>query len=159
MYLNVVYIITFAAWISSGSASFTTQEPVYVQSNHDLGPCDEENYGRRELIKDSDGNETLLICSHDNGVYSWKEDAMETEIDDTDHVMEDVMLKREAATEFFQRDRRGSLDHECYIECCSWEEVCENYGNDRREALKYWNKFRTWKKKNKNKCKTRTWTW
>ena len=58
---------------------FTTQEPVDVQSNHDLGPCDEENYGRRELNKGSDGNETALICSKDNGVYSWKEDAMETE--------------------------------------------------------------------------------
>jgi hypothetical protein len=58
---------------------FTIQEPVDVQSNHDLGPCDEENYGQRELIKESDGNETALICSHDNGVYSWKKDAMETE--------------------------------------------------------------------------------
>ena len=40
--------------------------------------------------------------------------------------MEDVMLKREEATEFFQRDRR-SLHHECYVECCTWEEVREYY--------------------------------
>ncbi|CAB3999071.1 Hypothetical predicted protein [Paramuricea clavata] len=157
MYLNTAYIrLTFVAWISS--APFTTQEPVDVQSNHDLGPCDEENYGRRELIKDSDGNETFLICSHDNSVHSWKEDAMETEIDDTDHVMEDIMLKREAATEFLQSDGR-SLYHECYVECCTWEEVREYYGRGRENAEEYWEKFRMWKKKNKNKCKTRPWTW
>ena len=40
--------------------------------------------------------------------------------------VENVVLKREAAAEFFQRDRRG-LHHECYHECCSWEEVREVY--------------------------------
>jgi hypothetical protein len=49
--------------------------------------------------------------------------------------MEDVMLKREAATEFFQRDRRN-LRHECYTECCEWEEVRENFGNDRKRAVR-----------------------
>ena len=39
------------------------------------------------------------------------------------------MLKREAATEFFQRDRRD-LNHECYGECCNWEEVREHYEHD-----------------------------
>ncbi|CAB4026983.1 Hypothetical predicted protein [Paramuricea clavata] len=132
MYLNV-FIVTFVAWISFSSAQFTTQEPVDVESNHhDLGPCNEENFGQRKLIKDSDGNETALICSHDNGVYSWKlENAMETEIDDTHDVMEDIILKREAATEFYQRqrDRRSlkALHHECYSECCTWEEVREYF--------------------------------
>ena len=44
-----------------------------------------------------------------------------------DGVMEDVMLKRKAATEFFQRVRRTNLDLECYVECCVWEEVRERY--------------------------------
>jgi hypothetical protein len=43
--------------------------------------------------------------------------------------MEDVMLKREAATEFLKRKRRG-LNHECYAECCDWEEVIEHYEHD-----------------------------
>ena len=56
-------------------------------------------------------------------------------VDDTDHVMKDVMLKREAATEFFQRDRRD-LNHECYAECCSWEEVREHYEHDIPAAVR-----------------------
>ena len=55
--------------------------------------------------------------------------------------MEDVMLKREAATEFLQRDRR-SLYHECYIECCTWEEVREYYENDRKTAVRLTSAFR-----------------
>ncbi|CAB4039580.1 Hypothetical predicted protein, partial [Paramuricea clavata] len=121
MYLHV-FIITFAAWIS-----FSFAEP--VESNHGLGPCNEENYGRRELIKGSDGKETVLICFKEGGFYSWKKGATETELDETGGVMEDVMLKREAATEFFQRDRRD-LNHECYSECCNWEEVREHYEHD-----------------------------
>ena len=39
------------------------------------------------------------------------------------------MLKREAATEFLKRHRRG-LNHECYGECCDWEEVREHYEHD-----------------------------
>ena len=49
--------------------------------------------------------------------------------------MDDIMLKREAATEFFERDRRG-LYHECYRECCSWEEVREYYKYDRKAAVR-----------------------
>ena len=52
-------------------------------------------------------------------------------VDDTndgvmENVMNDVMLKREEATTFYERDRR-SIDHECYEECCKWEEVRESF--------------------------------
>ena len=48
--------------------------------------------------------------------------------------MEDVMMKRKEATEFFQRDRRD-LNHECYSECCTWEEVREHYEHDIAAAV------------------------
>ena len=48
--------------------------------------------------------------------------------------MDDIMLKREAATEFFERDRRD-LYEECYRECCSWVEV-RKYYKDNREAVR-----------------------
>lgn len=42
-------------------------------ANYDHGPCNDENYGDKELIKDNDGNEILVICSQDNstGVFKW----------------------------------------------------------------------------------------
>lgn len=49
--------------------------------------------------------------------------------------MGDVMLKREAATKFFERDRRD-LNHECYSECCNWEEVREHYEHDLAAAVR-----------------------
>ena len=49
--------------------------------------------------------------------------------------MDDVMLKREAATKFFERDRRD-LNHECYSECCNWEEVREHYEHDTDAAVR-----------------------
>lgn len=45
------------------------------------------------------------------------------------------MLKREEASEFFERDRRG-LNHECYSECCTWEEVREHYEHDIAAAVR-----------------------
>ena len=49
--------------------------------------------------------------------------------------MDDVMLKREAATKFFERDQRD-LNHECYSECCNWEEVREHYEHDIDAAVR-----------------------
>jgi hypothetical protein len=59
-----------------------------------------------------------------------------------DDVMEDVMLKREAATEFLQPRDRRSLYEECYKECCSWEEVREHYEKDRTTAVRLTSAFR-----------------
>ena len=56
-------------------------------------------------------------------------------VDDTDDVMDDVMLKREAAAKFFERDQRD-LNHECYSECCNWEEVREHYEHDIDAAVR-----------------------
>ena len=56
------------------------------------------------------------------------------ETSDTDDVMDDIMLKREKATNFLQRDRRD-LNHECYSECCNWEEVREHYEHDIAAAV------------------------
>ena len=58
--------------------------------------------------------------------------------------MDDVMLKREAATKFFERDRRD-LNHECYSECCNWEEVREHYEHDLLAAVRtYFVLFVSW---------------
>jgi hypothetical protein len=55
--------------------------------------------------------------------------------DEKDGVMEDIMLKHENAKEFFLRDRRD-LNHECYAECCNWEEVREHYEHDLVAAVR-----------------------
>ena len=47
-----------------------------------------------------------------------------------------VMVKREEAKNFFQRDRRD-LNHECYTECCRFEEVREHYEFDVTRAVRY----------------------
>lgn len=47
----------------------------------------------------------------------------------------DVMVKREEAKDFLQRDRRD-LNHECYAECCRWEEVREHYEFDIPAAVR-----------------------
>ena len=59
---------------------------------------------------------------------------MDNDYLDNDDV-EDVVLRREAAAEFFQRARRG-LNHECYAECCNWEEVREHYEHDIPAAVR-----------------------
>ena len=46
-----------------------------------------------------------------------------------------VIAKREEAKNFFQRDRRG-LYHECYAECCNFEEVREHYEFDIESAVR-----------------------
>ena len=46
-----------------------------------------------------------------------------------------IIAKREEAKNFFQRDRRG-LYHECYAECCTWEEVREHYEFDIERAVR-----------------------
>ncbi|CAB4026984.1 ---NA---, partial [Paramuricea clavata] len=56
---------------------------------------------------------------------------------------------------FLQRYRRD-LNHECYSECCNWEEVREHYEHDIPAAKKYRRKFLKWK--NKNGC-TSSWSW
>ena len=57
-------------------------------------------------------------------------------VDDVTHsIMDDVMLKREAATEFYDREPRN-LYHECYAECCRWEEVRESYKHNIAEGVR-----------------------
>lgn len=46
-----------------------------------------------------------------------------------------VFAKREEAKNFFQRDRR-TLHHECYVECCTFEEVREHYEFDIERAVR-----------------------
>ncbi|CAB3998486.1 coagulation factor VIII-like [Paramuricea clavata] len=92
---------------------------------------------------------SLAFGSSQSDEFVAQEPAMDVESDhdldavnDTDDVMEDVMLKRKAAMDFFQRDRRG-LHHECYDECCSWEEVREHYEHDIPAAIKYWRTYQS----------------
>ena len=56
--------------------------------------------------------------------------------------MDKIMLKQEDAKNF-KITRRGLL-HECYVECCSWEEVREGHRHDLPAAVR--KKFSFFKK-------------
>ncbi|XP_028394769.1 uncharacterized protein LOC114518932 [Dendronephthya gigantea] len=120
---------------------------------NDLEQCNEENFGRRKLVKEKDGKEWFFICFKHNGNYTWKK-----ELDNENEVMDDILLKQEAASEFFKRGRR-SVYEECYSECCRYEEVCENFKSNKKAAMKYWTNFRKWVEKN-NYCRRKSgWSW
>lgn len=48
--------------------------------------------------------------------------------------MDGIMLKEEDAKNF--QITRRDLNHECYKECCSWEEVREHYEHDISAAVR-----------------------
>ncbi|XP_028394991.1 uncharacterized protein LOC114519120 [Dendronephthya gigantea] len=146
MYSKSVFVLSLVVlmFFSTMNAELSDSGQESDHSDVELKQCNEKNYGRRKLVKDKEGKENSVICSKQNGVYLWKKETMETEIHDENEITDDIMLKREAAAEFFERFRRG-LNHECYAECCSWEEVREHYEHDMRAAERYWRTYRRWK--------------
>ncbi|XP_028390779.1 uncharacterized protein LOC114515680 [Dendronephthya gigantea] len=68
------------------------------------------------------------------------------ERESADTVMDGIMLNQEDAKSF-KTVRRG-LNHECYHECCSWEEVREHYEHDIPAAKKYYENYHEWLKHN-----------
>ncbi|XP_028394767.1 uncharacterized protein LOC114518931 [Dendronephthya gigantea] len=159
MYSADVLIFSLVAWISFPSID-TNDKLGRLELNVDLKPCTEENYGRRELVKDKNGKENYFICSkYNHGDYAWKKKLMDVENDNENDIMDDIMLKREEAADFFERDRRG-LSHECYAECCSWEEVREHYDHDMRAAKLYWERYLYWKRYVNTRCRRKgSWSW
>ena len=57
-----------------------------------------------------------------------------------------VTLKHEDAENFYRTglQKRTTVHEECYVECCSWEEVDEVYGNT-AEGQNYWCTYVAWK--------------
>ncbi|CAB4043773.1 Hypothetical predicted protein, partial [Paramuricea clavata] len=45
---------------------------VTVRNTHDPGKCSKSSHGELILVKDRENRDTVLICTEDNGVYSWK---------------------------------------------------------------------------------------
>ena len=45
---------------------------VTVRNTHDPGKCSKSNHGELILVKDRENRDTVLICTEDNDVYSWK---------------------------------------------------------------------------------------
>ncbi|XP_028409226.1 uncharacterized protein LOC114531808 [Dendronephthya gigantea] len=144
-----MYSVNIFIFSSVALMCFSTMNAKLSKRSPDL-PCNEENFGQRKLIKDEDGRENFFICAKRNGVYMLKKETTEAKVrDDNDNydMMDDILLKREDASKFFERNRRG-LNHECYAECCNWEEVREHYEHDIAAAQNYWNKYNHWKSSN-----------
>ena len=43
-----------------------------VRKTHDPGSCSKSNHGELILVKDRESRDTVLVCTEDNEVYSWK---------------------------------------------------------------------------------------
>ena len=43
-----------------------------VRKTHDPGSFSKSNHGELILVKDRENRDTVLVCTEDNEVYSWK---------------------------------------------------------------------------------------
>ena len=43
-----------------------------VRNTYDPGSCSKSNHGELILVKDRENRDTILVCTEDKGIYSWK---------------------------------------------------------------------------------------
>lgn len=43
-----------------------------VRDNYDPGSCGESNHGELIVVKDRQNKDTILVCTEDQAVYTWK---------------------------------------------------------------------------------------